>query len=253
MSIRLKDAAYYYKGLEHQERAFNWLEDQLDGETLGKFAYLYRQPPAKPANTITDKIINRLDNLGIELYNGGKNGYGVTIIGVEGVDLKLNPHADRMDEWNDIALLIRAYETGNYEIVGPFVCTTEPGRYYTQTRVLNRRGAAYVKLDTKHNGIWQLGWHKDQKDCLIQTGNSITVIRDEDQDGLRDRGEYEDTGYFGINFHHTKGNYNPKSIGKWSAGCCVLPSPQEHRAIVNAFKKSGQSKCSYVLLDGTKL
>ena len=42
MTIKLTDAAKYYKELSHQLAAWNWLQEQLTKEQLDEFADLYR-------------------------------------------------------------------------------------------------------------------------------------------------------------------------------------------------------------------
>ena len=42
MTIKLIDAAKYYKELPHQLAAWNWLQEQLTKEKLDEFAELYR-------------------------------------------------------------------------------------------------------------------------------------------------------------------------------------------------------------------
>lgn len=66
-------------------------------------------------------------------------------------------------------------------------------------------------------GVWRahrVGKHKGQYLALIQTGGPVTVIRD----GVA--GDYEDTGWFGINVH--KGGINSTS----SEGCLTIPPDQ---------------------------
>lgn len=222
MVIKLSQAAKYYRGLPHQEKAFDNLQAKLSTIMLDEFAKDYRngpsvpdvkpvppgkpmagmtattkkKPPAKTAQDYKDILKHRLNELGINLYSGGKNGFGATIVAVEGVNLDLTPHADAPDKWNDIVMTVLAYPDGKWKIIGPFICTTEPGRYYT-VNPLNPMGAAYVKLDVKHNGIWKVGWHKNQRNCFVQTGGPITVIRDSNRDGKRGSNEREQTGYFG--------------------------------------------------------
>lgn len=239
--IDLNMAAAHYRGLRHQFEAYKFLQSKISDKDLAEFAVMYRTE--KPTG-FAERILVRLKELNINLIDG------FTVIGVEGVNKDLTRNNDDPDEWNDIVFGITKNKN-QINIVGPYTCTTEPGRYYTKNR-LSPKGAAFVKLDVKHEGIWQLGRHKDQPNCLIQTGAPITVIRDAAGDGSR-TGDREETGWFGINLHHTKGNYNKNSIGRWSAGCCVIPSPQQHQEIINAFKASKQSKCSYILLDGSKI
>ena len=278
MTIQLSDAAKYYRGLPHQKQAFDNLQNKLTSAIIEEFAEQYRngpslpdvnpvppgrpmtsvsiatkkRPPAKTAQDYKDILKHRLNELGIKLYTGGRNGFGATIVAVEGVNLDLTPHADAPDKWNDIVMTVLAYPNGKWKIIGPFICTTEPGKYYT-VNPLNPMGAAYVKLDVKHNAIWKPGQHKNQKNCFIQTGGPITVIRDSNRDGKRGSNEKEQTAYLGINLHHNNGNYNPHSIGKFSAGCLVLPNVQQHQVLINAAKTAQQNAYSYVPLNGHKL
>ena len=43
--IILTDAAKYYKEEEHQDKAWDWLQDEIGIETLAKFAEMYREGP----------------------------------------------------------------------------------------------------------------------------------------------------------------------------------------------------------------
>jgi len=62
MTINLIDAAKFYKELQHQKDAWNWLQGQVTPETLESFAAKYRT-----ADMLTDKKLNvpyfyQLDN-----------------------------------------------------------------------------------------------------------------------------------------------------------------------------------------------
>lgn len=265
MTIRLTDAAKYFDSLPHQKKAFEYLQSIMTSEELGIFAHKFRtplpglppnprmakavaiRPPAKNRVEFAKIIKARLDQLGIKLYTGGSKGYGYTVIGVEGVNLDLSRNSDSPDKWNDIGFGVKAYPDNTWKIIGPFPCTTEPGRHYT-VNPLNINGAAYPKLDFKHNAIWQFGTHRKDGFCLVQTGGPITVVRDSNRDGKRSSNEKEFSGFFGCNLHSTNGNWNKNSIGRWGAGCNVYPNPQHKNALVNGFLESKQNKCSYVLL-----
>ena len=43
--ILLTDAAKWYQELEHQDRAWDWLQDEVGVATLAKFAAMYRSGP----------------------------------------------------------------------------------------------------------------------------------------------------------------------------------------------------------------
>jgi len=45
MTIKLVDAAKYYKELPHQREAWEWLEKKISADTLGLFAEKYRTVP----------------------------------------------------------------------------------------------------------------------------------------------------------------------------------------------------------------
>lgn len=51
MTIKLTDAAEFYKGLQHQVEAWNWLQSQLTPQQLSEFAVKYRNAPDDFPNT----------------------------------------------------------------------------------------------------------------------------------------------------------------------------------------------------------
>ncbi len=53
MTIKLTDAANFYKELKHQTEAWNWLQDNLSSDTLETFASKYRNP-ATPSPVINN-------------------------------------------------------------------------------------------------------------------------------------------------------------------------------------------------------
>jgi len=84
---------------------------------------------------------------------------------------------------------------------------TDPSRYRNGQGKGAGKGMASLKP-----GLWRahkFGLHKGQYPALIQTGGTVTVIRDGTP-------PYEDSGWFGINIH--KGGYNRTS----SEGCQTI-------------------------------
>lgn len=93
-------------------------------------------------------------------------------------------------------------------------------------------------------GLWRshrLGKHKGQYLALIQTGGKVTVIRD----GVD--GDYEDTGYFGINVH--KGGISTTS----SEGCLTIP-PDQWPEFINAVDNPGKAQgvVPVILIEGVE-
>lgn len=65
MTISLINAAKYYKGLPHQDAAFDYLLTLLTPAELAEFARLYRTAPAKPVHPSENlKLLSQWDNKG---------------------------------------------------------------------------------------------------------------------------------------------------------------------------------------------
>ena len=64
MTIKLVDAATYFKNLTHQRESWEWLEKQLTEEQLNKFAELYRHNPYVDEDLV--------DNSWQGIYNAAK-------------------------------------------------------------------------------------------------------------------------------------------------------------------------------------
>jgi hypothetical protein len=100
-----------------------------------------------------------------------------------------------------------------------FPATTDPGIPYTK-QPMNEKGAAWLVPGTYH---FRLGRHKSLfVNALVQNG-PVTVRRDRDRDGRPEYGELLERGEFGIYIH--SGGSIGKPVGKWSAGCQVVPRP----------------------------
>jgi hypothetical protein len=257
MLIQLTDVIKYYKGLPHQAEALKYLQENIDPYILGEFSKKFRSTSLPdgvvktPDNTPLSRVLTRLTELGIKLTKPTK-GYNAYVIGLEGCNSDFSVSNDALDGWNDAVGVLCIDSNGTVKLSQLFQGTTEPGRYYVQNR-LNPEGAAVALIDYLHKDIWVRGAHKDQQNCLIQEGAKISVIRDGNGNGRRDASEPIRTGFFGINMHHTKGNYDIKSIGRWSAGCTVIPNVQQHQYIMSIVNRAENKKISYILLDRSKI
>jgi len=97
-----------------------------------------------------------------------------------------------------------------------FACTVDPGLVYAKDP-MNPKGTAHL-APGHYPRSHRRGLHKGTP-ALVQVG-PVTVRRDADRDGDTDENIFE-TGIFGINAHSTRGE--PVKVGRWSAGCAVLP------------------------------
>ena len=66
MTIKLTDAAKFYKALKHQVETWNWLQGELSEETLETFASKYREAPKPPP-------VSPVSNTWDGIYQAGKN------------------------------------------------------------------------------------------------------------------------------------------------------------------------------------
>lgn len=252
--INLLDVIKYYKGYENQTRAVNYLSNNIPDDVLKEFTRIWRSGSSSADPKA--KILKRLADLGIsyDKHPSGKAGFTTTIIGLEGLSPSFKLNNDAPDRFNDVVIAIMSDGNGRTKLSAPYICTTEPGAYYTRNR-LNRRGAARVQIDMKHSDVWMKGAHKNQSRRLVQIGAAITVTRDGNADGMR-TGDYVEKGWFGINFHDG-GNSNVNgSIGRWSAGCLVIPKVADCNRFMNSYvydKQCVNKKFSYILLDASKI
>ena len=216
-----------------------------------------------PADSISKQIGLRCRELGINLdfpsATEKPEVYTVNIVAVEGAEVvagKLVANADAPDLFNDTLVLLACHADRTVKRLATFRCTTEPGRYYT-LNPLNPAGAARLAIDYKHQGLWKLGYHKSQPtETLVQRG-IVRVFRDLNKDGVRTGDKVFTGAGFGINFHTT--SRGATTIGQWSAGCVVIPEPDQHRRAMAIIKqglplsRNRGASCSLILLDGSKL
>lgn len=111
----------------------------------------------------------------------------------------------------------------------------DPSSYRKGSGTGSKKGMASLKP-----GVWdyKIGAHKGKSPAGNQAGK-VTVIRD----GVS--GDYEDTGYFGINLHWGSAN------GTSSAGCQTAPPnqwPSFINPLVAELKRYGQKTFKYVLI-----
>lgn len=228
--------------------------------------FIYGLPPVSSENTIysfitlpvqleetntpVQRVLKRLDTLGIRLAKPSVHGFNTYVLGIEGFGQDWKSNCDRIDEYNDLVCTIDVNQEGVVTLSKAYRGTTEAGKYYTDNP-LNKQGAAHVKIDFLHKDVWVLGKHNNQFNCLVQTGGEMTITRDLNRDGTRKGDSPEMSGFYGINLHSAMDNLG--SIGKWSAGCCVIPAVREKDALVDHVKKAVNKKISYILLDGSKL
>lgn len=129
-------------------------------------------------------------------------------------------------------------------------CTTDPGTYWMQKELLNKKGCAIIKPG-QYRGAYQIGLHQGKYKALVQTGAPITVYRDKNMDNRYDY-ENPETGFFGCNIHRSSPTGTSIQVDKWSAGCQVLADINDYNKLLElaelAKAKYG-NKFTYTLLE----
>ncbi len=157
-----------------------------------------------------------------------------------------SPVNNVLDDWNDVRCLIR--DTG--EVLGSWKATTDPGRHYLYNP-MNPAGCAILALGQHRDG-WRIGLHHGHP-ALTQCGN-LVIYRDRRKSGSRTGHTVIAGAECGINHHGTSGkDGNPKSIGRWSAGCCVGLFWKSHLQFMQFCRDSGNSRFDATLIDGVSL
>ena len=176
-------------------------------------------PAPRPAG-LAERIIRAMER---KRYCIDREPRHVKIVYVEGISPDGAPNDDRPNEFNDARFVIR-FVQGVPVIAGSWEATTEPGKYWTENR-MNAKGTARIAFGQYES--WQLGMHRGEHEALVQTGGTVTVHRDSDENYIR-LGDATDTGWFGINQHW--GYDLPRDdVGSASAGCLVGRTRQGHR------------------------
>ena len=153
-------------------------------------------PPAKPRLS-SSELRSLCDS-----YNVDRDKYPLLIVGIRGYYLNTMGAANI----NDRGIYDDAIFIDSPNVTASFNANTDPSRSRIGYGKSVNKGMAMLKC-----GLWmsyQFGKHKTYA-ALIQTGGSVTVIRDGNPN-------YEDSGYFGINIH--RGGYNTTS----SEGCQTI-------------------------------
>lgn len=170
------------------------------------------------------QIIKRIRDLGMKELP-------FMIVGVRSKSVKINQFDDKM-------YLITPSRCIQFD------CTTDPGSDWL-LRWMNPKGTAVLKP-----GVWKFkfGMHHGKYECLVQA-EPVTVYRDVDKDEIPEEQGVEDTGWHEIHIHRANPLNISKYVGKWSAGCQVLPDPRDFDLLMKECKTTGYQEFSYYLLN----
>lgn len=178
--------------------------------------------PTPLANTSqAARLTNAIRKHGKFFTNPGE----LNILYIEGVNPDLSKNNNIPNDWNDLRLVLDS--TG--AVLGKWRATVNPGRYWVENR-MNSKGAANTHYGQYTS--WKIGYHRGDHEALVQTGGTVVVDRDANEDFERD-GDPMDRGFFGINQHW---GYDQVKVDKASAGCLVGQSREGHKEFMKLVK-----------------
>ena len=157
-----------------------------------------------------DFLENMVTSRGYEWYNSNNK---VNMVGLRGYLIPEGKIANIEDVYNDTIFQAYKDKYGNKFVKG-FTASCDPGSYYYKHKVLNRKGCAHLK---DGQWMWQRGRHGISQYRAFVQAAPVTVVRS--FRGVIKEGDFEETGYFGINGH--AGTFS-KRVWNASAGCQVV-------------------------------
>lgn len=182
-------------------------------------------------STLIDKVVSRMRQYGYSITDRDDEYNIVAIRNMAPDGTPVSPTPNKFDD----LLIVFQKRKGKYEILDKWICTTEPGKFWTN-RPMNARGAARVEIPGQYSA-WQVGYHqnKTNHEALIQTGGPVKVRRDANKD-FSGEGDRLEVGNFGVNIHHGW-NSSYDDIGRTSAGCTVIPRIDLQRQFMSLIKR----------------
>ncbi len=185
-----------------------------------------------------NELITTMKNKGYKVAEKDFKPYNLNIIGVRSSD-----HTPNI--FNDMIFWLYKYR-GGWAMKQASI-TTDPGLFYLENPC-NKNGTAILKPG-QYPGVWEIGLHQGKYEALVQRGN-FTVIRDFNRDGELDYNSgREETGMFGINFHHA--GTDSVQVDNWSAGCQVFKRLEDFNNFMTDCRKARDNwgnSFSYTLL-----
>jgi hypothetical protein len=189
-------------------------------------------------------ILVALDEMGFATFTGE---YDLNLVGVRSD----NPIPNR---YNDKFYVV--YQENGQWVQHVFPFTSLAGTYWLN-KPSRPTGTAILCHDKQYRSCWQLGLHRGSYEALVQTGNEVSVWRDNNKDDHADYDCPVETGYFGINCHRASRDRKSTNVDRWSAGCQVFANPSHFAILIKLVKLQIAAglgdKCSYTLIKESTL
>ena len=168
----------------------------------------------------------------------------VNVIGVR------NKSSNKVTNVFDDKLYLAYKEAGIWKLK-EYTITTDAGKYYMKTKLINKKGCGILKEGQYHG--YSLRLHQGIYLAFCQTYGKVTVYRDINKDDKYDFVN-EESGYFGVNIH--KAGKDSMYVDNYSAACQVFKRESDFdnfMEIVGRYKKIKGNKYDYTLINSNDL
>tara|TARA_R100001086_G_C11810957_1_gene251529 strand:+ start:341 stop:916 length:576 start_codon:yes stop_codon:yes gene_type:complete len=183
-------------------------------------------------------LLKKVEAKGYRIFTRGQ--YNLNIIGIR--------HRGRPNEFDDTLALVYRDEAGGW-VTREFICTTDPGSYWTNNPG-NVNGTAV--LCPGQYKSYKIDKHQGRSDALCQRLGPVKVWRTPAGEKIEwDKLDDGKEGWYGINIHSSGLNLST-AVNKWSAGCTVLADPLEWLTFMRIVNKSAEhygNAFTYTLLE----
>jgi hypothetical protein len=162
-----------------------------------------------------------------------ENGNIVYISGLR--DVSGFAHENRVDEWDDLRLIVKFNEYCEPYIDFWQAASTEPGTISRKSLAAKKLGGVATVVPGQYKA-WKMGYHKHDHDhpALVQCAN-IIIWRDADENATFEN-EKMFEGIYHINQHSTKPGFSGPRVGAWSAGCLVGKDFAQHLRFIGKLR-----------------
>lgn len=184
--------------------------------------------PARGGGALAERLFRALKRKGYVTLDDSKP-YHLNIVGIRSPSTTIGHFDDR--------LIVAYRDDAGHQHADEYPITTDPGEYYTQTKLLNKAGAA-ILVPGQYKDSYKLGKHQGKYEALCQLGGKVKVWRDGNKDATLDRAGSIDEGWFGINIHRAASSGTTAKVGRYSAGCQVFQRADDFNVFMAAVKKS---------------
>lgn len=190
--------------------------------------------PSKPVDLAT-RIVEYMQEKGYYVNRNPNEGNIVYVSGMR--DLFAFRQENKIDEWDDLRIIVKFGEDGAPCLDFWQAASTEPGTISRKSEAAKRLGGVATVVPGQYKA-WRLGYHKHNFDhpALVQCAN-VVIWRDGNSSESFDGGDLMFEGVYGINQHSTKPGFSGPRVGAWSAGCLVAKDFGQHLEFLERLKQ----------------